>query len=666
MTALHPELESRDLSGSPLYTEVQDHFRSALEPGFGRVTTAADLTAAGEQIAFTGTSMRSLSAQPESVICVADRRTGHIRRLSSGPADRLPRFSPDGSRLAFLSDRSGAGQHGVALSSSASFGEPVHVTLPGATAEALSWSPDGSRLVAIAAELGADRAGAMGSGTFEAKTDAPTWLPDLRTGTAQGWRRLWMIDPASGRATRLSPDGLNVWEAACAGTEDVVAVVSDGPTENDWYGARLVRLRPTGQVEELVRGRHQLGGPAASPSGAGLCVIHGLCSDRGVLAGELLIVGGEVARAVETSFDTSWAAWIDESRLMAAGLDGLDTVLAEIDATRGSARELWRSRSTFGGYYPEAALLEGGRVAVALESYTAPPAIHEIGADGSRQIASFHHAGHDYLQSVGGEVDAVEWEGERGLSIQGLLVRPAVAGRVPLAVHAHGGPVWAWRERWSMGGPFAPLLAQRGWAILHPNPRGSGGRGIPFAEEVLGDMGGADGRDVLAGVEHVISTGVTDPNRVGIFGSSYGGYLSAWLVTQTERFAASVPMAPATDRYSSYFTSNVSAYVRRFLDDDPLRPASRFFDRSPVMHASSVRTPTMLTTGAADRCTPPSQALEFYRALRARDVPTALVTYPEEGHGVRRFPAVIDHVTRLVGWFERHAATRTMSGPPPR
>jgi dipeptidyl aminopeptidase/acylaminoacyl peptidase len=198
-----------------------------------------------------------------------------------------------------------------------------------------------------------------------------------------------------------------------------------------------------------------------------------------------------------------------------------------------------------------------------------------------------------------------------------------------------------------------PLMT-RGYAVFLPNPRGSGGRGRAFAAMVLGDMGGADAADVLAGIDALVARGLADPQRIGVTGGSYGGFMACWLPTLDDRFAASVAISPVADWYSQHFNSNIGRWDADFLRADPTQAGGAYLERSPVMHAARVRTPTLLTAGRNDRCTPPGQAIEFHRALRACGVETELVLYPEEGHGVRRFPTVIDLCTRMVAWFERH------------
>jgi dipeptidyl aminopeptidase/acylaminoacyl peptidase len=270
-------------------------------------------------------------------------------------------------------------------------------------------------------------------------------------------------------------------------------------------------------------------------------------------------------------------------------------------------------------------------------------------------LASLAHAGTDYIRSVAGSAANVSWSAPDGTPIEGVLCTPPRARPFPLVLHVHGGPIGAYQRSWTMRDYAVPLLVSRGYAVLLPNPRGSSGRGQEFAAAVVGDMGGADTDDYLSGIDAMIERGIADPARIGTMGVSYGGFMSAWLVTQDQRFKAAVAGSPVTEWYSFTFTTNIPRWGLWFLDNaDPEEIGNQVHTRSPVMHASKARTPTLLTAGAKDRCTPAGQAREFYQALIGHGVDSELVIYPGEGHGVSRFPAVTDYLTRLVTWFERY------------
>jgi dipeptidyl aminopeptidase/acylaminoacyl peptidase len=255
------------------------------------------------------------------------------------------------------------------------------------------------------------------------------------------------------------------------------------------------------------------------------------------------------------------------------------------------------------------------------------------------------------MQGILPERAWVRWTAHDGLEIEGLLATPDGPGPHALIVMVHGGPVWSYQDTWPGG--TVPLLVSRGYAVFQPNPRGSTGRGQKFAGMVVGDMGGDDALDILAGIDALIERRVADPERIGITGGSYGGFMSCWLPTRDQRFKASVAISPVTDWYSQHFNSNIGRWDADFLRAHPEQPGGEYHARSPVLFADRVTTPTLLTAGRNDRCTPPGQAIEFYRALRWRGVETEVVIYPEEGHGVRNFPAILDLQTRTVAWFER-------------
>ncbi len=237
--------------------------------------------------------------------------------------------------------------------------------------------------------------------------------------------------------------------------------------------------------------------------------------------------------------------------------------------------------------------------------------------------------------------------------IEGLLLRPAGAdGPLPLIVWVHGGPTGAHAIEYPTLHDAALLDA--GYAVLLPNPRGSSGRGQPFARANIGDMGGGDLRDILAGVDAMVAAGVADPDRIGIAGGSYGGFMAAWAVTQTDRFRASIPFAAVTDWLSFHNTTNIGRFDELFLAADPYEAGGEYFHRSPVVHARAVKTPTLVMHGELDLCVPVSQGIEFHQALAEAGVETELVIYPREGHGWREREHQLDGCRRMVEWFNQH------------
>lgn len=659
MADMSIDVGQRDLRGTALYGAVEEHFRRLHEPAYGRPSAAADPDGRpdGSAIAFTGTVFSELSGLGATRVCLAEACT--VTVLTDGPGEqRHPRFSPDGTVLAYLSDAARAGDFQLRIRVLTDGTEHTPDLVDG-TVEYLDFSPDGRHILLGVAGHGADRSGGEGSGTTAHVTsDVPDWMPEVNAGpAADQWRSAWVVDVASGTSRQVSRQGTNVWEATWDGPAALLAITSPVPGEEAWYTARLYRIDlATGAEELLHAGDQQMGWPAATPTGSRRAIVTATCSDRWIVAGDLHVTDESGALSVVDTHgvDVTCTQWLDEQRLGYLGLRGLTTAAGIYDAATGKAEEIWSSHETTGDRYPQGRFLPDGSIAVVLHSYTRYPELSFVRDGDAVTVASLHHPGADYITSVGGRIELVTWQAPDGLEIQGLLCLPDGPGPHPLIVLVHGGPVWAYRDRWSMGYVYTPLLVSRGYAVLHPNPRGSGGRGQDFARAVLGDMGGADTYDYLSGIDAVVERGIADPQRIGVTGGSYGGFMSAWLITQDQRFAAAVPMAPSTNWYSQHHTTNIPYFDVLFLAEQPRARTGRYLDRSPLLFADQVRTPTLQTTGALDRCTPPGQAVEFHTALLECGIESALAIYPGEGHGVRRFPALIDQCTRMLGWFERH------------
>jgi dipeptidyl aminopeptidase/acylaminoacyl peptidase len=225
----------------------------------------------------------------------------------------------------------------------------------------------------------------------------------------------------------------------------------------------------------------------------------------------------------------------------------------------------------------------------------------------------------------------IEWRNE-GLTIEGLLYLPRAAehAKVPLVVQVHGGPTGVYQDANSQ---FVDFLVGHGWAVLRSNPRGSIGRGAAFAAANKNDLGGADYRDIMAGVDFVLQHEPLDARRMALIGYSYGGEMAGFVEGKTTRFRAIVSGAPVIDQFSEYGTENGSWYDRWFYG----RPWEHFADawrQSPLAGVARAQTPFLLLQGQGDVTDPPGQAEEMYRALRQMNVAVDLVTYPRDGHGV--------------------------------
>jgi dipeptidyl aminopeptidase/acylaminoacyl peptidase len=652
----------RDIRGTSIYKQALGLYESARRPGTGLISDAVEISGApdGRHAVFSGTLLDKLEGVATTRICCVDLLSGDTRVLTYGPnSDRLAKHAPDGRWIAFLSDRNAPGDFQLYLLDPESGAAHPAAAVQG-WVEYLHWSPDSRRILLGVAGHGADISGGQGAVSSNAAVEnLPSWTPTIAAGDeSYKWRRAWIYDLAAGEARQVSPENWNVWEAAWCGPEGIAAVVSDGPGEGLWYSARLCILNTeTGEGRELYSPKEQLGLPAASPSGEYLAIVEAVCSDRWFVAGDLRVIDTRsgMVREVDTQrVDVTHIEWRSEDNLLFAGHRGFETIVGTINATSGLYRETWVGReSTVGGRYASVSGINNcGDCVLVTESFFSAPTIAVISDAVYRQVKSFDIGD---AARVDATVEAETWAASDGLEIQGWLLRPKSKGPHPVVMDIHGGPVSHWRPRRLVRTSFhCLLLVKLGYALFLANPRGSAGRGQDFARRVKGDLNGADAGDLLSGLDHLVKRGIADPRRIGVMGISYGGNMTSWLITQDARFAAAVPVAAHTNQVTEHLISNIPHFLSMFLADHYANQGGKYYQRSPVMYAHKATTPTLNICGALDRCTPAEEAVQFHNALLENGVKSVLVIYPEEGHGIRKLPAVIDFAARVASWFEGH------------
>lgn len=655
----------KDIRATALYQEAQALNRLLRQPGTGQISDAAEVSVApdGKYAVFAGTIMDELEGMPGTRVCRVDLASGETRVMTFGPnTDRLPTISPDGKHIAFLSDRHKEGDFQLYLLDSVSGAARKTPAVEG-WVEYLQWSPDSRRVLLGVAGHGADVAGGQGAVTSkQSATELPSWMPAVETGDeTYRWRRAWVYELGTDRARVAEVSGVNVWEAAWCGNGALAAVASPGPGEGLWYTARLhVIDLETGKSREVYAPQDQLGWPAATVSGKHLAIVEAICSDRWIVAGNLRLIdaaSGNVERIDTNGVNVAYTEWRSEQLLLVGGHRGFETVIGLYDRAVHKFTEVWASHEVTTGsrYITVSGMTQAGDCVLVGESFMRAPEIAMIRDGEYRTVKRFDLGYSDQVNAID-SVEPVCWSAPDGLEIQGWLLKPKGEAPFPLVMGVHGGPTSHWRPSWLGRGRFLPflMLLQHGHAVFFPNPRGSSGRGRDFVRHVLGDMGGADTYDYLSGIDHLVAEGIADRQRLGVTGVSYGGFMTSWLITQDSRFAAAVSVAPVTNQVTQHLISNIPHFVDLFLNDKYTNPTGKYFERSPIMHAHKVKTPTLSICGALDRCTPPEEAAQFHNALLENNVKSVLVTYPQEGHGVRKFPAAIDYAARMVGWFEEH------------
>jgi dipeptidyl aminopeptidase/acylaminoacyl peptidase len=617
----------------------------------------AVLSPDGARVAFTvSASFSRPGERVTSAIWIADTEGGtEPRQVTAATGqDALPRWSPDGEVLVFASDRDHAGRMSLYLLGGQGPAEARPVGEIAGSVEEVQWAPDGRSLLVLAADIGSDRAGVQAATKIE---EAGSGEQDPRvTRPRDAWRRLFRVDAATGATSEVGPEGVTVWEFDWTGGDQAAAIVSEDPSESGWYSASVALIDLAGRsARTLHRPTWQVAVPRLARDGRTVCFVESFCSDRGVVAGEVTLadVDSGETRTLPVDADVSWLEWRDGSSLWFAGWRRLGCVSGRVSFD-GSVELLTSGPETLGTrHQPRVSASRDGRILAAVrESTQDPPEVALLDANGGN--------GWTPLTRLNAEVAAEiplprwherTWAARDGLEIEGLLARPAgeVEAPLPLVVVVHGGPTGAWSHGYAQG----IRLADAGFAVLLPNPRGSIGRGQEFARANLGDMGGEDLQDILAGVDALVEAGIADDARVAITGGSYGGFMAAWAVTQTDRFAASIPIACVSDWLSFHLTTNIGRFDELFLKADPYDPEGDYPARSPVVQARKCRTPTLVIHGADDLCTPVGQAQELYQALVEAGVETELVVYPREGHGLYEWDHQLDAWQRMHDWLSR-------------
>ncbi|MGH9823502.1 MAG: alpha/beta hydrolase family protein, partial [Blastocatellia bacterium] len=256
-----------------------------------------------------------------------------------------------------------------------------------------------------------------------------------------------------------------------------------------------------------------------------------------------------------------------------------------------------------------------------------------------------------------GRGEVIHWKGGDGLELEGLVIYPAgyqTGKRYPMATFVHGGPSGVWRQNFpGSWGNFGHVWAGHGWVCFYPNIRGSSGYGEKFLLANVNDWGGQDYHDVQAGIDSLVAKGIADPDRLAQSGWSYGGYMTAWTLTQTDRFKAVMVGAGLTDMYSMYSTDDLQRVLDGYFKGEPWDVKDNYARASAMTYIKQARTPTLIQHGGADPRVPNGQSWELYMGLKKNHIPVELAFFPREPHGLREPRHQLDKMRREYAWFSK-------------
>ena len=626
-------------------------------------------------------------------------------------ADRLvpgePTISPDGCQVAFTVAMRGRKED--------RFDRAIWVSTDGAPARRfttgtgdhteLAWSPDSRSLAFVAQRekddtsrlyrLPVDGGEAQQVGEIEGKISAPAWSPDgtriavLVTDEEtedekkrkeekrdvvvfeeeDKVARLWVVDVESGNKHCLTHGHRHVWEYAWSDDgEHVVLVTGEKPTPNQMFLASEIRVVPAsgGVSRPLLETRNLPSNPVVRTFD-GVQMVFFLANDHradpssSVWAVEL--EGGQRRKITDNDRSAAMMLSADprsDSGLLLLQADHSTVRLYALDGETGKLDPLNTGRlGERGSVLNRPSMASTGDIAVSWSALDSPEEIYRVTSGGDvSKLTSFGETFDGRLSN--GEV--VSWEADDGVDVEGLLIYPhgyEAGTRYPLVLQVHGGPAWLWTEcvhmHWH---DWAQMLAAQGYSVLLPNPRGSIGYGSAFEQLLQDDVGGGESRDLVAGALAMVERGIADADRLAITGWSWGGYLTAWTITQTDIFSAAVMGAGVANNVSDHGAGDIAEYNTLLYPDHPYREEAwdSYANISPVRYAARVTTPTLIVHGEEDKRVHVTQGQEFYRALQVCGVPVQFVRYPREAHGFVEYNHQVDVMRRISDWLKTYLA----------
>ena len=567
--------------------------------------------------------------------------------------DANPAWAPDSRALAFFSD-AGEKEQKQLWTVNADGSTPKKLTHLSGYAARPSWSHDGKQIAFLYIE------GAAGGGPLLA---APPTTGVIDRAIHN--QRIAVVDLATGQLRQVSPADLHIYDFDWSPDDKMfVTTAAPGPGDNNWWIAQIYKIDiAKGKATSISKPSLQAAVPRWSPDGKSVAFIEGLMSDEGFHGGDLFTIsangGNAVNRTPGRRSSVSSIFWQAPDRILLTEYVGGGSAISELTLANNSVRTIWKGSEhvhAFGNFPDFAISNDGKYAAAARSSYNTPPEVW-AGAIGEwRQLTNNNSA----LSATWGKAESFEWTNE-GFNIQGWIVPPAKVEsgkKYPMIVLIHGGPSSAttsdWPAGFGMSRAIIAALSVRGYYVLLPNPRGSYGQGEEFTRANVKDFGHGDLRDNLAGIDAAIKKYPVDPDRLGVTGWSYGGFMTMWTVTQTNRFRGAVAGAGIANWQSYYGQNLIDQWMIPFFGASVYDDPAVYEKSSPIHFIKNVKTPTLVIVGEHDAECPSSQSYEFWHALRTLNVPTQLIIYPGEGHLFIKPENQADRMDQTVAWFDKY------------
>ena len=583
-------------------------------------------------------------------IYVADlHRPGSAPRRVTADKDKAEHYehyiawSPDGKNLAFLSDAEKAGQSQLYVTD-LDRGRVRKLTSVTGALVSPSWSADGKNIAVLFTENAPH-------------TPGPLEPVAEQTGVINQQiyiQRLAVVDVASGKLRQVSPADLYVYEYDWSPDgQRFVATAAPGPGDDNWWIAQIYSINvDSGKATSMLKTTMQIANPVWSPDGMNVAFIGGLMSDAGFNGGDIFTVsasGGEPRDLTpDRKASPKWLRWLPSGQILfTENTDGAVGV-GLVEPSGPDVKSLW----TENGDLTVSVTPDMKTSAIVRDSLATPPEVWAGPMGQWKQITRINGELHPYW----GEAKSLHWTSEN-FPVQGWLIYPQKydpSRRYPMVVSVHGGPAGMVTSRWPNTYNYEIMLAAAGYFVLCPNPRGSFGEGEAFTRANVKDFGYSDLRDILAGVDEVLRTLPVDPNRIGVTGWSYGGFMTMWAITQTDRFHAAVAGAGLANWQSYYGENSIDKWMIPYFGASVYDDPAIYARSSPITFIKNVKTPTLIVVGEKDGECPLPQSYEYWHALQTLGVENQFVVYANEGHRIARPDHRRDIVRRAIAWFDGH------------
>lgn len=638
------------------------------------VATDPQISPDGTIIAYVRRSNDVMTDRARPTIWTVDTRSGAHTPLVAGAGSHLrPRWSPDGTRLAYVSTAEGGGAQLYVRWLAT--GQTARITGLPTAPSGIAWSPDGTRIaytMRVPAEAPSlakplhKPEGAEWAKPLEIY-DRVVYRTDAEGYLKPGLDQIFLVSAEGGAPRQLTfakqPIGGSIdW------TADGRALIFSANLTERWqlegFDTELHELDiATGAIRRLTDRRGPDQDPAVSPDGKWIAYTGFDDAGRAYETGELWVMprGGGAPRSLTARLDrdVSSPVWAADSRSIYAVQDDRGTTRVIRIGLDGSVRTVAEGLTDAGLDRPYAggafSVARDGSIAITAGTAQRPSDIALVRGGTARRLTRLND---DWLGArTLGEVRKISATAFDGKQIDGWLTIPPVpakGGRHPLILEIHGGPHTAY------GPSFATdnqLYASAGYAVLSVNPRGSTSYGEAFANEIDKNYPARDYDDLMSAVDAAIATGLIDPDNLFVTGGSGGGVLTSWIIGKTDRFRAAATQKPVIDWASFALTADNPAYFTRYwFGKKPWEDPQTYWARSPLSLVGNVKTPTLVVVGSEDYRTPVSESEQYYSALQLQGVPTMLVKVPGASHGgiAARPSQSAAKAAAITGWFDRY------------